>query len=135
MIDSSRMTRAAAYTLVTLLLAGALAWPGSAHAHARLERSKPAAEAELGASPKAITLWFNEQPEADFSSVKVLDAAGQVVVQGALGPTPEANGLELAVPTALAPGAYTVHYRVLSVDGHVIEEDFTFRVAAPAAAP
>jgi hypothetical protein len=30
----------------------------------------------------------------------------------------------------LAPGRYTVRYRVLSVDGHVVESSFTFTVKA-----
>lgn len=105
-------------------------WSDAVEAHARLVRAKPAAEAELGAAPKAITLWFNEQPEADFSSVKVMDAHGTVVVEGALARTQEPNGLELAVPKALPAGTYTVRYRVLSVDGHVIEDSFTFRIGA-----
>jgi methionine-rich copper-binding protein CopC len=117
------------------LLTCTLAWSGAVSAHARLVRSKPVAEAELGTTPKAITLWFNEQPEADFSSVKVLDAAGKVAAEGALTRTKDSNALELAVPTPLAAGAYTVRYRVLSVDGHVIEDAFTFRVGSAAARP
>lgn len=110
------------------VLAGGITWSGAAEAHARLVRAKPAAEAEIGTTPKAVTLWFNEQPEADFSSVKVLDAQGAMVVEGALTRTQEPNGLELAVPRALPSGNYTVRYRVLSVDGHVIEDSFTFRI-------
>jgi copper resistance protein C len=32
----------------------------------------------------------------------------------------------------LSPGTYTVTFRVLSVDGHVVEGSFPFSIAAPA---
>jgi hypothetical protein len=119
--------------LASLLCAAMLAWSGAAAAHAKLVRSKPAAEAELGAAPKAVTLWFNETPEADFSNVKVLDAAGQVIVDGAPVATQDRKALELTLSATLAPGSYTVRYRVIAVDGHVLEGSFTFRVVAAAA--
>ena len=118
---------------VSMLCAAALAWSGTALAHAKLVRSKPAADAELGAAPKAVTLWFNETPEADFSNVKVLDAAGKTVVEGAPVPTKDRKALELALSATLAPGSYTVRYRVIAVDGHVLEGSFTFRVGTAAA--
>jgi methionine-rich copper-binding protein CopC len=31
----------------------------------------------------------------------------------------------------LAPGTYTVRYRVLSVDGHVVESEFSFTIREP----
>jgi hypothetical protein len=42
---------------------------------------------------------------------------------------------QLSVTLApLAPGTYTVRYRVLSVDGHVVDSSFTFTVRPKAAA-
>jgi methionine-rich copper-binding protein CopC len=35
--------------------------------------------------------------------------------------------LSVSLP-ALSPGTYTVRYRVLSVDGHVVEGEFPFAV-------
>ncbi|MBI5615508.1 MAG: copper resistance protein CopC [Gammaproteobacteria bacterium] len=119
--------------LTSLLCTALLVWSGAAAAHAKLVRAKPAAEAELGASPKAVTLWFNETPEADFSNVKVLDAAGQVMAEGAPVPTKDQKALELTLSATLPPGRYTVRYRVIAVDGHVLEGSFTFRVGSAAA--
>lgn len=121
-----------------LLLALAMLLPlcvtGPASAHARLVKSKPAADAQLSASPRAIRLWFNESPELDFSSIRVQDAGGNDVVAGELVRTRQPNGLSLKVPTPLPAGPYRVRYRVLSVDGHIVEGEFSFRIdAAPAA--
>ena len=109
---------------------GLLASP-TADAHARLLRSSPAAEVELGSAPRVIALWFNEQPEAEFSSIKLLDGTGEVLVEGAPSRTADANGLELRLPETLPAGEYRVRYRVLSVDGHVIEDGFGFRIGTP----
>lgn len=40
--------------------------------------------------------------------------------------------IELAIPEVLDAGTYTVRYRVLSQDGHVVEYGYQFRVMAPA---
>lgn len=121
--------------LARLGLAGLVSWgliaSPAADAHARLLRSSPVAEAELGIAPRAIALWFDEQPEADFSSIKLLDGTGEVLVEGAPSRTTDANGLELRLPETLPAGEYRVHYRVLSVDGHVVEDGFGFRVGTP----
>jgi len=108
----------------------ALAGMGDAAAHARLQRSSPAADAELSQSPATIELWFNEQPEAAFSRVDVQDEAGNAVPVGTLAAAADGNGLVLTLEASLAAGRYTVHYRVLSVDGHVIEDQFVFRIAS-----
>jgi copper resistance protein C len=113
--------------IVVAILGGS--WVGEAVAHARLVKSAPAADAVLSRSPTAISLWFNEKPELEFSTIRVLDSAGHVVAQGKLAITPEPNGLMLPVP-ALPAGNYRVRYRVLSVDGHILKAKFGFRVGA-----
>ena len=107
----------------------AMFWVSEAAAHARLIKSAPAADAVLNHSPAAISLWFNETPEVEFSSIQVLDTSAQVVFKGELKPTPEPNGLSLQVPR-LSAGNYQIHYRILSVDGHVLEGEFRFRIDA-----
>ena len=64
--------------LLALAMLAALLDAGPVQAHARLLKSKPAADATLSASPPAIVLWFNEAPEIDFSTIKVLDDADKV---------------------------------------------------------
>ncbi len=98
-------------------------------AHSRLERAAPAAGSTVRGSPPQLKLWFTERLEPAFSKVRVLDHNGKQVDKG----DPEvdradAKLLRVSLPK-LAPGTYRVQWRVLSVDTHVIEGDFTFNVA------
>ena len=105
-------------------------YTGSARAHAALVRSDPSRRAVLIQPPAAIRLWFNEEIEQDYSSISVRDAAGQLITTGhaAISQTdPRLLILDLPV---LVPGQYTVHYRVNSVDGHIVEASYQFTVKA-----
>jgi hypothetical protein len=109
--------------LLVLLLAPALA-----SAHAYLVRSAPAQRAVLYKSPAKIQLWFNERLEARFSSFALSDADGRPVETGkAEVPTGDSRQLSATVKP-LPPGRYVVKYRVLSVDGHIVEDEFPFTI-------
>jgi methionine-rich copper-binding protein CopC len=104
-------------------------WPmASAWAHAYLVRSTPAARATVARAPERVQLWFNERLEPAYSRVSVHDRDGQRVDAGdvQVGPD-ERTRLSVSVPP-LPAGPYTVKYRVLSVDGHVVDAAFTFTV-------
>jgi methionine-rich copper-binding protein CopC len=63
--------------------------------------------------------------EAAFSTVEVTDGSGARVDQGKA----QVNGDNMRIGLKpLKPGAYRVHWRVLSVDTHVTEGNFSFRV-------
>jgi len=111
--------------LVTLGLAPGLAW-----GHAALVRSTPAQRATVARAPERVRLWFNEPLEAKFASISVWDAQGKRIDQrdGLVGPE-DPKALSVGLP-ALGPGTYTVRYRVLSVDGHVVKGAFRFTVRA-----
>jgi methionine-rich copper-binding protein CopC len=114
-----------------VLVVASAGWPAAAGAHAALVNSVPAARATLTTPPARVTLTFNERLEAAYARVSVWDAAGEQVdlKDGALdGDTQKI--LAVSLP-ALAPGSYTVRYRVLSVDGHVVEASFAFTVGRP----
>ena len=110
------------------LLGLALLMPTSVWSHAGLVKSVPARRAVLARVPARVQLWFNERLEAQFCSLSVWNAAGQQVDSGdvQVGPDdPKKLSVGLA---ALVPGIYTVRYRVLSVDGHIVENQFPFTV-------
>ena len=99
-------------------------------AHAVLTRSEPGRNHVLARPPAQIRLWFNEKIEREYSSISVLDAAGQSVsTAAATVSTADPKLLVLDLP-ALGPGRYTVHYRVNSVDGHVVDAHYTFTIEA-----
>ena len=105
-----------------------LCLPMSAWSHAKLVKSTPARRAVLSKAPGHVQLWFNERLEARFCHLAVWNAAGQQVDSGDTRVDPE-NPKQLSVSLpALAPGIYTVKYRVLSVDSHIVEDQFSFTV-------
>jgi methionine-rich copper-binding protein CopC len=120
--------------LSPFVLAALLVLPSLAQAHARLEKSDPSRRATLASAPAAVRLWFNEPVEAEFSRIRVVDGAGEAVVEGGRVDAGDAKLLVLDLPEGLAPGDYTVTFEVLSVDGHRVKQSFPFSVkGAPAA--
>jgi copper resistance protein C len=114
--------------LLVTSLAACLAW-STARAHAFLDHAAPVVGSTVRAPPAQVRLWFTQQLEPAFSSVRVVDRSNKRVDRGdAKVDTHDARILQVSVP-ALAPGRYRVVWRVLSVDTHVSEGDFTFDVA------
>jgi methionine-rich copper-binding protein CopC len=114
----------------TLLLAAVLglALAEAADAHAFLVASSPARRAVLTHPPARAELWFNERLESAYSTLTVETEAGARVDQGDVRVGPDdPRKLSVTLP-ALEPGRYVVRFRVLSVDGHVVESSFVFNV-------
>jgi copper resistance protein C len=100
----------------------------SALAHAALIKTEPPRRAILAKAPTQVQLWFNEEIESAYASLVVLDIGKNPVT--AVKPQLASNDLKsivLPLP-ALAPGKYSVKFRVLSLDGHVIQSSFDFTV-------
>jgi len=107
--------------LVLVLVLGAT----HARAHASLDHASPAVGSAVRTAPREVVLWFTENLEPAFSRVTVQNAAGARVDRG----NARASGNQLRVSLgALAPGTYHVVWRVVSVDTHATQGDFTFRV-------
>jgi methionine-rich copper-binding protein CopC len=116
------VTRAIVACLVALLVL-----PAVADAHAVMVKSSPARRAVLATPPARVELTFNERLEPAYSTVSVWanDARvddGKIVV----GPD-DPRRLSVGLPS-LKQGTYAVKYRVLSVDGHVVEGTYPFEV-------
>jgi copper transport protein len=116
---------------VAALLALPLALPGSASAHARLIETDPAFRERVALAPRAVILRFDQPVKAFPDSILVYASAGRLVSDRAVS---AAEGHVVRVSLRRVPrGAYTVRWRALSGDSHVISGVFTFgvRVAAP----
>jgi hypothetical protein len=110
-------------------LLAALALPAGALAHAFLDRAVPAVGSKVHGQPAEVRLRFSQPLEPAFSTVRVVDAGGEQVDRKDKQLDPgDASVLKVSLPK-LAPGVYRVVWRVLSVDTHVTEGDFTFEVA------
>lgn len=112
---------------IAILSAGVLATP-PARAHAHLDRASPAVGSTVAAAPTEVILWFTEKLEPAFSMIEVRDAKG-AAVQAGKARVDDKLRTQLRVPLKpLAPGTYKVIWRVLSVDTHRSQGEFTFRV-------
>jgi methionine-rich copper-binding protein CopC len=101
----------------------------SAGGHAFLDRAEPRVGSKVKSSPRELRLYFTQNLEAAFSTAKVTNQAGQQVDKGdSHVDDADRTVLRLSL-TRLQPGAYLVTWRVLSVDTHVTEGNFKFRVA------
>lgn len=100
----------------------------SVWAHASLVKSDPPRRASLSESPSQIQLWFNEEIETAYASVQVFDSNGKIVsVDEPKAVEDDPKSVVLAMPV-LGSGSYKVQFRVLSVDGHVVESNYSFRI-------
>ena len=109
-----------------LLLLGLAAARAPFHLH--LVKSLPAANASLSAVPDSIRLWFSERPELAVTSVKVTGPGDTAV---ALAPLAKGDSAAIVAPVkakGTTAGSYTVAWRTMSKDGHVVHGTFAFRV-------
>jgi methionine-rich copper-binding protein CopC len=103
------------------------------NAHSALVSSVPAADSTVVDFPMDVTLTFNEEllkvGEENPNKVEVFDESG-VLVSGA----PVVTGANITAPVGInGNGVYTVKYRVVSKDGHVVGDEYQFNVESPIA--
>lgn len=120
---------------VCYLVGLALAFPAVAAAHATLRQTKPAFTQRLSRSPKVVQLRFDQSVDALPNAITVYTSKGRVVSERA---KPGTDRRIVTVPVQRLPrGGYTVRWRVVSADSHVVAGVFTFGVrqrAPPATA-
>ncbi|OLC14652.1 MAG: hypothetical protein AUH29_09920 [Candidatus Rokubacteria bacterium 13_1_40CM_69_27] len=122
---TKRMIAAASLAL-PVLLSGVL----GAAAHAVLDRADPRVGSTVSTAPSEVKLWFTENLEPAFSTIRVVDADGRQVDR-ADGRVDADNPALLRITLSLLPaGTYRVLWRVVSVDTHVTEGEFTFTIAS-----
>ena len=97
-----------------------------ADAHTELSASVPGDNAVLEAAPKEIMLHFSEPVRLTALTVQEQGQSKQ-----SLGPLPaDANEHFLVAAPALDEGRYTVSWRALSEDTHVMTGEIAFTVGA-----
>ena len=118
-----RLTCAAVF--VTLI---ATAWNAApASAHSELIESKPASGSTVKLAPATVELIFGEDVQEQGGSIAVSGVSGRIDSPGTFTTNQNVASVDLA-PDAPA-GRYQVAYRVVSADGHVVSDTFTYRVA------
>jgi copper transport protein len=106
----------------------ALAVPAVASAHATLRFTTPTFGHELQRGPTRVVLHFDQAVRVVPSSIKVLNGVGDQFALSA-----HVAGQDVVARVApLKLGAYTVRWRAISADSHVVSGVWTFGVRVPA---
>lgn len=112
-----------------LAAAAALAAAGPAFAHTRLVQSTPAANATLTASPRTITLTFNERVVPRFSTFEVTMPGHGMEVPVTVKVSKDGKRLIGTPRSRLMKGGYTIVWTAAGADGHKMTGEVAFRVA------
>ena len=110
------------------LLAGWALSAGVSLGHSGLQRAEPPVESTLKRPPEEVKLYFSERLVAAYSTVRVEDGQGARVDRDDSRVDRSNPRLMRVTLPPLAPGTYTVIWRVLSVDSHITEGRFALRI-------
>lgn len=129
-IGSGRRLRAVGLSLATLVALLVTAPPAAAHN--QLIESSPAEGASLDEAPRSVTLTF-DQPVQRGAGENV----NQVAVTGPDGGQWTKGEVQIDGPKVSAPlhplgpaGEYVIGFRILSADGHPVQEELRFTLTA-----
>ncbi len=125
-----RFLRLPALSLVAVAALGATGVADLPERHFALSNSSPEADTSVD-SPAEVRLWFTEEPEEGTVSIRVVGAeeAG-VHVDDVMQDPDEPRSFAVELHGTLTPGTYTVSWRGMGGDGHVVRETFDFTVVA-----
>jgi copper resistance protein C len=118
------------FLIVPIAVAVILANTPTASAHAALESTNPAKGAVVSKATSQVSMIFGEAilvlKGKNPNSVSVSDSKGKIVSTGLA----IVSGMQIseALKTPLSAGKYTVKYRVVSSDGHVVTGSYNFTV-------
>jgi len=114
-----------------LALIAVLILPVPSWAHAILVRSQPAKEVELTEAPKQVDVWFDDKVGSEFMALAVIDSTGKRVDNKDVAQEMFDHAHLYCTVQPLPPGVYTVRYRVVSIDTHIVTGKFQFTIKAP----
>jgi Uncharacterized protein, homolog of Cu resistance protein CopC len=115
--------KGAIFVFVLVLLVAA-----QLEAHAFLKNAKPGVGSTVQTAPSEVLIRFTENIEPAVSSVQVFDASGKEVDKRDLHLDRSDHALLHVSLPQLSAGTYKVVWRVVSVDTHVTNGNFTFHV-------
>ncbi|WP_017546864.1 copper resistance CopC family protein [Nocardiopsis prasina] len=132
------MRRIRTAALVAPFAAALLLAPAPAFAHDVLIASDPEDGVTLDTVPEEVTLTFNNAPMAggSGSAIVVTSPEGAEIQEGEL--TFDGTDVSVALTPPTEEGEYGISYRVVSSDGHPIQDTLSFSLseeAVAAAAP
>lgn len=115
-----------------LLLVVALVFSPTAEAHAILVQSTPAADGKVAGPHLVFSLRYNSRIDKARSRLQLIKPDKSQIT---LGIAPDGPEDVLTTTATLDPGAYTLRWQVLAIDGHITHGILPFTVTAGAKAP
>ena len=117
------MKRASAFFFFMMLASAA-----RLAAHAFLQQAEPRVGSTVQASPNEVKIRFTEKIEPASSKVQVFDASGKEVDKRDMHLDRSDPALLIVSLPKLGTGTYKVVWRVVSIDTHGAEGNFSFHV-------
>lgn len=122
----AKFSRPRAGALALLFLAAGGIAPAAAHA--TIVRTSPAQGGSAQGTVGKVEVWYNEGIGKDLIALAVIDTGGtRVDKRDAAIDSADPSHVTASVG-ALAPGEYTVRYRAVSADGHIVSGAWNFVV-------
>ncbi len=122
----ARRTVSSLLAIFALALLTVLGGGSPASAHTQLEKMFPADGSTVASAPSEVVLTFSEAVSSSFVAIQVTGPRGESVSEGRA--RVDGAVVTQALASPLAPGKYTVAYRVVSSDGHPVSDATTFTV-------
>ncbi|MFN9795597.1 MAG: copper resistance protein CopC [Gemmatimonas sp.] len=118
-----------AATLIAVVMTTAVPVAAAPLPHLKLKRSFPAKDTVLTSSPDAVRLWLTEKADLPATRITVTGAGNAAVAtakttRGAAADAP----IEATLTQPVGAGRYTVAWKTMSKDGHVVSGTFGFTV-------
>ena len=116
------------YKFFVILILLFFSIPQNAFAHAQLIKEFPLGNSEIVDIPEKVSLDFDNQiiDLGSGNDLRVLNKDGVDVSTGDV--TIVGANLSKSLSNTLEPGKYTVSYRVVSEDGHVVTGEYFFSI-------
>jgi copper resistance protein C len=111
------------FIVVTLLI-----FASTSFGHAFLDHADPKVGSENSVAPTEIKVWFTEEIEPAFSTLKVLDANGNEIDKKDSHLDPNDKKLLIVSVPRISAGQYKVEWSVVASDTHHTHGDFKFTV-------
>lgn len=96
--------------------------------HFALSKSVPEKDATV-APPDELRLWFTQEPQENSISIRLMAGEAPVETGPAEEDSDDGKVFSVAIENALAAGSYTIAWRGLGQDGHVVRGEIPFTVA------
>ena len=116
--------------ILVLAVASLFAFPVVAFAHGEMVKATPAVDSNVLTAPSEVSIEFDGKLQiignTNVNSIEVTDNQGQVISS----PTSVVEGNKISTKLQLTDitGLVSVHFRIVSEDGHPVEGDYSFTV-------